>query len=170
MFQHTAARRRLQKVQSVKALLSCFNTQPRGGGCFVHLENNNYLLVFQHTAARRRLPYIPKEIQSYTLEGFQHTAARRRLLTYSPCLIRGVIVSTHSRAEAAAFSGSGSASCFGCFNTQPRGGGCVASGGSKTLQKGFNTQPRGGGCSIHPNPEKSSTLFQHTAARRRLRG
>ena len=56
----------------------CFNTQPRGGGCG-RLNNTHWMLfVFQHTAARRRLPYV----QSFKNIDF--------------------MVSTHSRAEAAA--------------------------------------------------------------------
>ena len=35
-FQHTAARRRLQKMPCLKVPISCFNTQPRGGGCSLH--------------------------------------------------------------------------------------------------------------------------------------
>ena len=37
-------------------------------------------------------------------EQFQHTAARRRLLTFNPAISRISQVSTHSRAEAAAFA------------------------------------------------------------------
>ena len=57
--------------------------------------------------------------------GFQHTAARRRLrIVCSACQVF-VDVSTHSRAEAAAWG----ILYFEkikkhCFNTQPRGGGC----------------------------------------------
>ena len=55
-----------------------FNTQPRGGGCERELNNINEQVQFQHTAARRRLLEI---------EG-KYTTLR--------------LVSTHSRAEAAA--------------------------------------------------------------------
>ena len=99
MFQHTAARRRLQ----INALLFIgdyrFNTQPHGGGCPPPLvligwkkwvsthsrteaaaedeDHATYEEWFQHTAARRRLPsclLLPLSFAS-----FQHTAARRRL-------------------------------------------------------------------------------------------
>ena len=55
MFQHTAARRRLENL----------------------LLRRNVLFVFQHTAARRRLgaQLLVKPYQ----DKFQHTAARRRL-------------------------------------------------------------------------------------------
>ena len=55
-------------------------------------------------------------------------------------------VSTHSRAEAAAEMLSDFAKLDKCFNTQPRGGGC-------SLKSSY--------VSLH-------TMFQHTAARRRL--
>ena len=78
-----------------------------------------------------------------------------------------------------------------CFNTQPRGGGCLKDfispkkqdivsthsraeaaarhQSSKTIGTfRFNTQPRGGGCQIHQLQVTNVQLFQHTAARRRL--
>ena len=59
-----------------------FNTQPRGGGCQKGGGNSPSLFWFQHTAARRRLQWLEEE---------NHDAYR---------------VSTHSRAEAAAFANS----------------------------------------------------------------
>ena len=55
-----------------------------------------------------------------------------------------------------------------CFNTQPRGGGCIKTIIIRQLNCSFNTQPRGGGCSTNILPHNSPILFQHTAARRRL--
>ena len=78
-----------------------------------------------------------------------------------------------------------------CFNTQPRGGGCLRAVFLEVKNDCFNTQPRGGGCpsvvksavvavkvSTHSRAEAAaiakvriefdSKLFQHTAARRRL--
>ncbi len=57
-----------------------FNTQPRGGGCPLFSD-------------AQRL-----------IDEFQHTAARRRLLLDSLCFSYFCLVSTHSRAEAAAWS------------------------------------------------------------------
>ena len=77
---------------------------------------------FQHTAARRRL--LPGLAGLLAGKVFQHTAARRRLPTLSQSTKNFRVVSTHSRAEAAAprsFSGN---RILLCFNTQPRGGGC----------------------------------------------
>ena len=37
---------------------SCFNTQPRGGGCRASLSEKLERLEFQHTAARRRLQTV----------------------------------------------------------------------------------------------------------------
>ena len=55
-------------------------------------------------------------------------------------------VSTHSRAEAAACIKQQINNIYLCFNTQPRGGGCLRNFISCSICKGFNTQPRGGGC------------------------
>ena len=57
-----------------------------------------------------------------------------------------MIVSTHSRAEAAAL--------YGIF--------CISGAIS------FNTQPRGGGCPGFSFLVMAAYMFQHTAARRRL--
>ena len=122
-FQHTAARRRLQMVlRLLHHSHNRFNTQPRGGGChflfpyfepyqwFQHTAARRRLqrwfavhcgqFMFQHTAARRRLQFNGG-YYSY-LKKFQHTAARRRLQSKMPNLTLREIVSTHSRAEAAA--------------------------------------------------------------------
>ena len=77
-FQHTAARRRLPPT---------IGTMPP-------------LLGFQHTAARRRLQSKASKIKSKSW--FQHTAARRRLHRLNFKQSIHDLVSTHSRAEAAA--------------------------------------------------------------------
>ena len=56
--------------------------------------------VFQHTAARRRLQNKSDCCQPPVL--FQHTAARRRLHLLYSIICFCFVVSTHSRAEAAA--------------------------------------------------------------------
>ncbi len=57
----------------------CFNTQPRGGGCVRDKARMLAPVLFQHTAARRRLQ----------IKGTEPNGS--------------VYVSTHSRAEAAAY-------------------------------------------------------------------
>ena len=57
---------------------------------------------FQHTAARRRL--LPGLAGLLAGKVFQHTAARRRLPSICILVCTNSIVSTHSRAEAAALS------------------------------------------------------------------
>ena len=76
-FQHTAARRRLEKV----------------------IFHTNSVIQFQHTAARRRLAdSLPKLVG---IGMFQHTAARRRLGVFIDWLSITFHVSTHSRPKAA---------------------------------------------------------------------
>ena len=100
MFQHTAARRRLQN-QRLKAELE---------------------LLFQHTAARRRLQSL--DAQGWSGRLFQHTAARRRLRIQGMHRRSIHPVSTHSRPKAAAPNCICSAMSHCGFNTQPPEGGC----------------------------------------------
>ena len=121
MFQHTAARRRLVPRHSLLGLMLCFNTQPPEGGWLFQFIPCGSLLLFQHTAARRRLAVFNAACMAATL--FQHTAARRRL-----------------------------------GNVQAR----------RIARRSFNTQPPEGGWSCCIASCLSSMTFQHTAARRRL--
>ena len=102
-----------------------------------------------------------------------------------------VIVSTHSRAKAAASSQFVVTGIIRSFNTQPREGGCQCGKTERQRRRSFNTQPREGGCtqankvsgligivSTHSRAKAAAdylnakgyaiTWFQHTAARRRL--
>ena len=85
----------------------------------------------------------------------------------SPSSIKRKIlrVSTHSRAEAAAHIAYFNSAHSIRFNTQPRGGGC---GYQKTWLKDFqcfNTQPRGGGCaSFYLNDLQSISVSTHSRA------
>ena len=100
LFQHTAARRRLDApcfTDNNGFIVSthsrpkaagtpkyyhdlknpCFNTQPPEGGWKAVMMRKTKQAGFQHTAARRRLAkFMP---QPMLLSLFQHTAARRRL-------------------------------------------------------------------------------------------
>ena len=145
-FQHTAARRRLRKDGFEEV----------------------FSKLFQHTAARRRLPGalavkgIDTEVSTHSrpkaaaglkslVEAgnrlFQHTAARRRLLLLSSFSHLCVYVSTHSRPKAAA-------AFIHC---------------RLISMISFNTQPPEGGCAVPTVQSSCNLLFQHTAARRRLR-
>ena len=76
MFQHTAARRRLQvKEYNRETQQVSTHSRPKAAA-----KAEGYFkpdLTFQHTAARRRLPAL--ENRWMTFLKFQHTAARRRL-------------------------------------------------------------------------------------------
>ena len=118
---------------------------------------------------------------------FQHTAARRRLRLQGFTKAQAIKVSTHSRAEAAAIAIYFYTVFLTCFNTQPRGGGCVNSlvgkikitlvsthsraeaaalafTAHKYLFKSFNTQPRGGGC-YNPRTKSSGISSFNTQPR-----
>ena len=103
--------------------------------------------MFQHTAARRRLLDKTKIYRAIFIK-FQHTAARRRLLPQRQNLPRLEIVSTHSRAKAAATNKTASQDDE-YVSTHSR---------AKAAAHAY------GGLSRFPYQ------FQHTAARRRLLG
>ena len=144
MFQHTAARRRLVKINSLSPFsLISFNTQPPEGGWYFDIKHDGEIQWFQHTAARRRL--AARNASSLDNGWFQHTAARRRL---EECLTF-LFVSA-------------------CFNTQPPEGGWIYLGALQPLPCCFNTQPPEGGWMLTKLMTADKQGFQHTAARRRL--
>ena len=75
---HSRAEAAATKQSCTNHFCASFNTQPRGGGCLQFDRNLTSVNGFQHTAARRRL---------------QLEEANKRIQE---------LVSTHSRAEAAA--------------------------------------------------------------------
>ena len=122
--------------------------------------------MFQHTAARRRLQY--KNYGDNLASLFQHTAARRRLPESELLAIQQQAVSTHSRPKAAAIILGRCGSIVHSFNTQPPKGGCSTTKSAEIKNDCFNTQPPEGGCFHKLKRLTGITMFQHTAARRRL--
>ena len=144
MFQHTAARRRLD------------------GGTVI--ASNEY--SFQHTAARRRLERLERE--QLMVVWFQHTAARRRLASAFRILLfmRGGF-NTQPPEGGWDWYIQRYPNCDG-FNTQPPEGGWwpTMTTGTPT---GVSThsRPKAAGC-MHISANAKPQGFQHTAARRRL--
>ena len=88
LFQHTAARRRLDERDRINGEFASFNTQPPEGGWPLGADARHRRFGFQHTAARRRLAEKARHGGKRHL--FQHTAARRRLderdcITWQTC-------------------------------------------------------------------------------------
>ena len=100
--------------------------------------------------------------------GFQHTAARRRLGTTKRLVAEDISVSTHSRPKAAGRKKKLAIEKNRGFNTQPPEGGWFPSKCSGSDGCCFNTQPPEGGWVEKCLPGEWVSLFQHTAARRRL--
>ena len=167
-FQHTAARRRLGQK---------------------HLIGRLYEKLFQHTAARRRLGpfWVSDELGDSVSTHSRPKAAGKSssgwykttvVSTHSRPKAAGTVfaapqideeVSTHSRPKAAGTTTRAENRAAPSFNTQPPEGGwqCVEVFGFGVILS-FNTQPPEGGWSIKTAAPYSSTMFQHTAARRRL--
>ena len=165
MFQHTAARRRLDqqgqqnkqqsgfntqppeggwKYFAMPSLdLTGFNTQPPEGGWTFYMEWERGEIVSTHSrpkaaGSRQRRPCTTKA-------PFQHTAARRRLgYRAVPQMVD-----------------------YG-FNTQPPEGGWYGRFAAYSGRFRFNTQPPEGGWGHGGGVFDVLNWFQHTAARRRL--
>ena len=143
--------------------------------------------AFQLTAARRRLALVRNLCGA--LPAFQLTAARRRLAPYRnrPSSPHGFQLTAARRRLAASFA---APSCLVHFNSQPREGGwhhrCGSSsprpisthsrakaagrrrGAEQIFGGNFNSQPREGGWLASITKTWWFSLFQLTAARRRL--
>ena len=144
LFQHTAARRRLEQQSYMTVLI----------------------IQFQHTAARRRLG---PQWADLLIQGlFQHTAARRRLVEAVEPVEAEQAVSTHSRPKAAGYLTVG-IDVIGAVSTHSRPKAAGLLNTYKLLEMNcFNTQPPEGGWLIGQHTNSQRQMFQHTAARRRL--
>ena len=167
LFQHTAARRRLVKssipffslylvsthsrpkaagfVSTIRrASESCFNTQPPEGGWFRQVLEKLVNVCFNTQ---------PPE------GGWENPKINISLFT---------IVSTHSRPKAA---GAGQRQAIQdqivSTHSRPKAAGC-RDASSLEYHDCFNTQPPEGGWKIQRQHFPKLTVFQHTAARRRL--
>ena len=143
-FQHTAARRRLRPIRGLCCLYGCFNTQPPEGGCEPGPIGFADKPVSTHSrpkaaAQKRSYPRLKRW-------GFQHTAARRRLPAAPLRWAAAQTVSTHSRPKAAASS------------LYPR-----------LPLPTVSTHSRPKAAASERMLLATPRLFQHTAARRRLR-
>ena len=120
VFQHTAARRRLEPDYAHETVCDRFNTQPPEGGWHKTGKNNTFETLFQHTAARRRLENLM--VKRMVLVKFQHTAARRRLVIIILKMPIHILFQ-HTAARRRLAKQDLSNSNHGCFNTQPPEGG-----------------------------------------------
>ena len=99
LFQHTAARRRLDDVFAVLGHVGSFNTQPPEGGWA------DAPTLQPHSDGFNTQPpeggWAPTDPTQFVPAWFQHTAARRRLGVRYCCTLSRFSVSTHSRPKAA---------------------------------------------------------------------
>ena len=165
-FQHTAARRRLvERAHGGHRRDIGFNTQPPEGGWQPHRAPQGAQKVSTHSRPKAA-GSKPSNPASWCW--FQHTAARRRLAP-NPCHTNDPTwVSTHSRPKAAGHAReSFTAAVVVSTHSRPKAAGICRFGG-KFCRCSFNTQPPEGGW-VQPFTRLSgATMFQHTAARRRL--
>ena len=99
LFQHTAARRRLVCDRFGWCIFDCFNTQPPEGGWPPKTTHPPMSAKFQHTAARRRLAFkLIEKIFLWEVSTHSRPKAAGIVNFTSSCKC---IVSTHSRPKAA---------------------------------------------------------------------
>ena len=126
--------------------LKCFNTQPPEGGWAPSSSASKYRHseMFQHTAARRRL--VAQVVVTWIIFVVSTHSRPKAAVCDFLCLFFWHIVSTHSRPKAAG----------------------PANPTFSLGVLGFNTQPPEGGWKRKPSQNIKHSMFQHTAARRRL--
>ncbi len=170
MFQHTAARRRLDIASCNNCFLCIVSTlsRPKAAGSGILSEVDFVIDVstlsrpkaagepfscnfsqigFQHSAPRRRLGPFTRSIQSDCV--FQHSAARRRLdkLTKAEQRLAAFQHSAARRRLVLVDIFQPTILSFG-FNTQPPEGGCRPKTRQRRQLQCFNTQPPEGGCRV----------------------
>ena len=142
-FQHTAARRRLEcTAQTQRERLSFQHTAARRR-LGRKAAPKPSAKQFQHTAARRRL--VTAIGSTICAPKFQHTAARRRLVKFLYKLFQRADVSTHSR---------------------PKAAGNPVDFAKQKITVSTHSRPKAAGVSL--SSQSGLSMFQHTAARRRL--
>ena len=144
MFQHTAARRRLIQSNQQFFFIGCFNTQPPEGGWAENEKRKQELAVSTHS--------------------------RPKAAVLSSCRLQTLHRSFNTQPPEGGWNGlKKQENTSVCFNTQPPEGGCNLGQQAVKFQNGFNTQPPEGGCFLMRLSLGTLKMFQHTAARRRLR-
>ena len=165
LFQHTAARRRLDRlVKKSNPSFCSFNTQPPEGGW----EARQKLRQMQDVSTHSRPKAAGSACTKSSLpKPFQHTAARRRLARPRADTGLGADVSTHSRPKAAGNRP----------NHRRRHQTFQHTAARRRLGEAVSVPPRQFVVSTHSRPKAAGTIkpgtlrltwFQHTAARRRL--
>ena len=166
LFQHTAARRRLvpNTVRRAGGDYVSTHSRPKAAGQMVELNQNRQMVS---THSRPKAAGLQAMISTFAKFGFNTQPPEggweifRFHLSFSN-------VSTHSRPKAAGNLQDSHHNQMFCFNTQPPEGGWGET--VKTIRRPirFNTQPPEGGWKSGAKPTTDFSLFQHTAARRRL--
>ena len=142
MFQHTAARRRLESKTLLLLPYPCFNTQPpEGGWDGLDLSADNETIVSTHSRPKAAGPVIGVQ---YSMQEFQHTAARRRLAFPAP-LPQACFLFQHTAARRRLAKPCKQLVAHKGFNTQPPEGGWENILGFVNYYDSFNTQPPEGG-------------------------
>ena len=166
LFQHTAARRRLDSftAEQVLRLQVSTHSRPKAAGRKLHRRQD------QSRSFNTQPPeggWLLMRLRFLGILEFQHTAARRRLGARDHRVV--FIVRFNTQPPEGGWSAKGiGRTPKNSFNTQPPEGGWMQGSKPMTVKNSFNTQPPEGGWAQDTPPTKWAWKFQHTAARRRL--
>ena len=143
----------------------CFNTQPPKGGCYTNFPSIPppfFVSTHSHPKAAATMPCASSPILP-----FQHTAARRRLLALLCSLVVLTLVSTRSRAKAAALNDK---IIRGCSTVSTHSRAKAAAVGIMMSKHGARFQHTAAWRRLHLISNRCTVYcwFQHTAAWRRL--
>ena len=166
MFQHTAARRRLDKLGGSRRVGVDVSThsRPKAAGYLKDRETVRYL-VSTHSRPKAAGTALRKTAQFCFCFNTQPPEGGW-FITEKPSSICSV--STHSRPKAAGSTDSKPYWRFSCFNTQPPEGGWVSLYQTDSIQKSFQHTAARRRLAPKVTHWAALPLFQHTAARRRL--
>ena len=165
-FQHTAARRRLPYPAAPPRAIRCFNTQPPEGGCLGCGQVGARTVVSTHSRPKAAAPPARYRQPARLVSTHSRPKAAAGKTKYA---VGKLQVSTHSRPKAAAGARSRRGRLKCCFNTQPPEGGCAPQKVPTHQREGVSTHSRPKAAAYSRGQVHSViSLFQHTAARRRL--
>ena len=166
-FQHTAARRRLPaRIAPVSVVRNSFNTQPPEGGCSRAAKAARQTTGFNTQPPEGGCFQPPRKnvpAGQVSTHSRPKAAAKTLQMTHA-----SADVSTHSRPKAAASEDHYPDSWRGSFNTQPPEGGCLSAHYEKQHTI-VSTHSRPKAAAPNSDAGRFLSMFQHTAARRRLR-
>ena len=170
MFQHTAARRQLLFLYRHLRVDTVVSTHSRAEAAAYSNPLPFVMRAIVSTHSRTKAAAHSFHLQYRSRRQFQHTAARRRLHIITITINSRIIsFNTQPHEGGCPFDNERHRCVTPCFNTQPHEGGCKCIWAIIVVGFRVSTHSRTKAAACHNNSTpKPFSVFQHTAARRRL--